>query len=110
MAQSVIHHWALGDASPIGPLQPVDVINDISHLFGLHQADTDEAILDSSGDYPLCDEDGNDIEASPLCSCGHAIDEHQTGEGPWTGFCFDPDCKCEQPREVVWAGDIKEVK
>lgn len=32
------------------------------------------------------------------CVCGHLVGEHQTGEGPFTGFCYgDPDnsCKCE---------------
>ena len=23
--------------------------------------------------------------------------EHQTGQGPWTGFCAADDCKCESP-------------
>ena len=40
------------------------------------------------------------------CECGHPVNEHQTGEGAWTGFCYadastptDPtrQCKCEQP-------------
>lgn len=31
------------------------------------------------------------------CECGHALSGHQTGEGPWTGFCADHDCKCESP-------------
>lgn len=49
----------------------------------------------------------------PMCDCGHPIDQHQTGDGPWTGFCYgtlreigdpipdglDPDepCSCEGP-------------
>lgn len=24
----------------------------------------------------------------PLCGCGHPLTMHQTGEGPWTGFCY----------------------
>jgi len=40
------------------------------------------------------------------CACGHPVIEHQTGKGPWTGFCYadastptDPtrQCKCERP-------------
>lgn len=34
------------------------------------------------------------------CSCGHPVREHQVGEGPWTGFCADVDCKCERPTPV----------
>jgi hypothetical protein len=34
-----------------------------------------------------------------LCDCGDPIAEHQTGEGPWTGFCANPDCKCESPTQ-----------
>jgi hypothetical protein len=22
------------------------------------------------------------------CDCGHPLDMHQTGKGPWTGFCY----------------------
>jgi hypothetical protein len=38
-------------------------------------------------------EAGQDID----CDCGHPISEHQTGSGPWTGFCGQSDCDCEQP-------------
>lgn len=41
------------------------------------------------------------------CECGHPIDQHQTGEGAWTGFCWgvvhndvfndDDPCECERP-------------
>jgi hypothetical protein len=34
------------------------------------------------------------------CSCGHPVAEHQTGTGPWTGFCADTDCKCESPAKA----------
>lgn len=37
-----------------------------------------------------------------LCSCGHPVASHQTGTGPWTGFCYalasgDDECECERP-------------
>jgi len=42
------------------------------------------------------------------CTCGHPVDGHQTGDGPWTGFCGDPDCKCElpipDPSDPRWPG------
>lgn len=31
------------------------------------------------------------------CECGHPMPAHQSGEGPWTGFCADQECKCEWP-------------
>jgi len=49
-----------------------------------------------------------------ICECGHRVDQHQTGEGPWTGFCYAlPEdgqltgeaCQCERPTI-----DGKEVK
>lgn len=33
-----------------------------------------------------------------VCNCGHLFREHQTGEGPWTGFCGGNDAECE----CVW--------
>lgn len=36
-------------------------------------------------------------QAPTDCGCGHPWLEHQTGDGPWAGFCSDPDCKCESP-------------
>jgi uncharacterized lipoprotein YmbA len=32
-----------------------------------------------------------------LCGCGHPVDDHQTGTGPWTGFCghLEVECGCE---------------
>lgn len=34
-----------------------------------------------------------------VCACGHDYGAHQTGEGPWTGFCGASGCDCEAPRE-----------
>jgi len=40
-----------------------------------------------------------------VCDCGHPVNEHQTGEGAWTGFCWTEDsCKCESP--VVDGGKV----
>ena len=30
-----------------------------------------------------------------MCVCGHEVAMHQTGEGPWTGFCAESECECE---------------
>ena len=47
--------------------------------------------------YPLAQAVRDGVAAS-LCECGHEIAAHQTGEGPWTGFCgADMDCPCESP-------------
>lgn len=38
------------------------------------------------------------IEAVPswYCqNCYHPADAHQSGSGPWTGFCGVPECECE---------------
>lgn len=41
------------------------------------------------------------------CRCGHPVAGHQTGEGPWTGFCYatnagdySSDCDCERPEPI----------
>jgi len=47
-----------------------------------------------------------DVGLSPElpCVCGHALERHQTGMGPYTGWCGDDcecewhDCECEWPR------------
>jgi hypothetical protein len=31
------------------------------------------------------------------CVCGHELVAHQTGQGPWTGFCGGRGCDCEAP-------------
>lgn len=42
-----------------------------------------------------------------LCDCGHRIDQHQTGEGAWAGFCYadTTNCDCEQPTKDGVAQD-----
>jgi hypothetical protein len=44
--------------------------------------------------------DARDIAAElaerPCADCGHGNDQHQSGEGPWTGFCGTPECDCER--------------
>lgn len=54
------------------------------------------------------------VPAFTVCRCGHPVADHQTGVGPWTGFCYgtlgqlgseyvtpgaDPaePCACESP-------------
>jgi hypothetical protein len=43
-----------------------------------------------------------DVGLSPElpCVCGHALESHQTGMGPYTGWCGS-DCECEWPRYAV---------
>lgn len=36
-----------------------------------------------------------------MCTCGHRVDDHQTGAGPFTGFCAGYDCKCEAPEPML---------
>lgn len=50
-------------------------------------------------------------QVSDPCRCEHPLHMHQTGEGPWTGFCawMDTDgnqCKCSQPEPPLhWHSD-----
>jgi hypothetical protein len=39
-----------------------------------------------------------------MCDCGHAMSEHQTGVGPWTGWCGGDDTECE----CVLTGPVEE--
>lgn len=102
-----------GDSSPVGPLTPQHVLEQIQDLIGVYQPQADYSILPdefNATNYSLCTKDGREIHGSVsgVCSCGHAMGDHQTGEGPWTGFCGVADCECDGAREVVWSGDIKE--
>jgi hypothetical protein len=63
--------------------------------------------LPGLGRTPVCGTCGLILEAAgdaivvpfDTCVCGHPVTTHQTGFGPWTGFCFhDPECECEEPR------------
>lgn len=39
------------------------------------------------------------IPVATYCGdCFHRVSLHQTGEGPWTGFCGVQGCQCEAPR------------
>lgn len=70
----------------------------------------------SDGPVPLCARCGLVLEVAgdalvvpfDTCACGHPRDGHQTGKGPWTGFCGDPDCKCEEPHpdDEYHAGEL----
>jgi hypothetical protein len=70
----------------------VDIIEDdqvLESASGLGVAETHplyEAYLEASLDID-----------DPCADCGHSIEDHQTGDGPWTGFCGIPDCECEAP-------------
>ncbi len=41
---------------------------------------------------------GGVVSATHPCStCRHPMTAHQTGEGPFTGWCYQDDCDCEWP-------------
>jgi len=108
-------HAALWHAQS-GDFSPKQTIETTVELTGCYQPLSDEAILPAwVNDLDECDEDGNDLDpATRYCDCGHAINAHQTGDGPWTGFCYalpkdgqltGESCQCERPTI-----DGKEVK
>ncbi len=39
-----------------------------------------------------------------MCTCGHPLTEHQTGEGPWTGFCYGTLKEIQDAPELILQG------
>jgi hypothetical protein len=63
------------------------------------ERDLETSVVAPGQRCPTCRETilDDDVTPVPLCVCAHPIAAHQTGEGPWTGFCGDLDCECESP-------------
>lgn len=56
--------------------------------------------------YALCDSCAAAFDkatSAATCTCGHPAGRHQTGEGPWAGFCFGT--LAELGAEYVGPGD-----
>ena len=110
MARSVIWEFQQGDRSLAGPMPPQQAVESITSLMALYIPAYDTAILPGwiRESSPICDERGQpvDVENDPLCTCGHPVSAHQTGDGPWTGFCGQSDCDCEAPEvaDAIVAG------
>lgn len=104
MARSVIWEFQQGDRSLAGPMTPQQAVESITNLMALYVPWADSAVLPDwiRESSPICDDQGRpvDIEDDPLCDCGHLFSLHQTGDGPWAGFCYaGDDCKCERPTQ-----------
>jgi hypothetical protein len=103
MVRSIVWQQQQGDFSPEGAITPQQAIESIVDVVSLYRPGVDEKVLPGwvKDSCPVCDSSGNELGRAGLCSCGHAIDAHQTGEGPWSGFCGGEvdsgGCECESP-------------
>lgn len=87
MLRTVIWRSQVGNADlHLNPTEAVEQIADLVRVRGDGITDVSPWVADDMA-----------IHVEPFCTCGHPLDEHQTGEGPWSGFCYDHDCKCERP-------------